>query len=87
MVLFRYHGLELIDIPESERPYYCRFAVHARETGHRLVEFWTNRNLKGRYSLNDRGEFECIDADYSLAGLGEKAVYYRLRNEAAKTSK
>ena len=77
----KYYGLEFIDMPRDERPYYCRFAVHDAKTGECLLEFFTNKALEGYFVCDSRGNYRQIrgTCQYSLAGLGEKAVYNRLR--------
>jgi hypothetical protein len=83
-IKYNYYGLEFIDMPREERPYYCRFAVHDKATGKCIIEFFTNKSLEGKFvQLKDGTYRQTIGTDqYSLSGLGEKSVYHRLRNEA-----
>lgn len=82
---YRYYGLEHIDMPRDERPYYCRFAVYECETGRNLVEFYTNRDLEGRFTFDEksntyrqtRGTWQ-----FSMAGIKRQAAMTRLRKEA-----
>lgn len=86
-IKFKYYGLEFINMPRDERPYYCRFAVHDANTGEKIIEFYTNKDLEGMFEYNERtGTYQQIrgTCQYSLSGLGEKSVYHRLRNIANK---
>lgn len=81
-IKFKYYGLEFITMPRDERPYYCRFAVHDAKTGENVVEFYTNKDLEGMFVFDERtGTYRQTrgTCQYSLAGLGEKTVYSRLR--------
>ena len=80
-IKFKYYGLEFINMPRDERPYYCRFAVHDAKTGENIVEFYTNKSLEGMFVQNKDGTYRQTrgTCQYSLAGLGEKTVYNRLR--------
>lgn len=81
-IKFKYYGLEFINMPRDERPYYCRFAVHDAKTGENIVEFYTNKSLEGMFEFSEKtGTYRQVrgTCQYSLAGLGEKAVYNRLR--------
>ena len=84
---YNYYGLEFINMPRDERPYYCRFAVHDKATGKCIVEFYTNKDLEGKF-VQDKDTYRYRQirgtCQYSLAGLCEKSVYHRLRNEANK---
>lgn len=85
-IKYNYYGLEFINMPRDERPYYCRFAVHDKDTGECIVEFYTNKDLEGKFVQRKDGTYSQImgTCQYSLSGLAEKSVYYRLRNEANK---
>ena len=85
-IKFKYYGLEFIDMPRDERPYYCRFAVHDANTGEKIIEFYTNKDLEGMFVQRKDGTYMQTrgTCQYSLAGLGEKSVYHRLRNIANK---
>lgn len=81
-IKYKYYGLEFINMPRDERPYYCRFAVHDAKTGENIIEFYTNKDLEGVFVFNERtGTYRQTrgTCQYSLAGIGEKAVYNRLR--------
>lgn len=80
-IRFKYYGLEFVNMPRDERPYYCRFAVHDAKTGENVVEFYTNKDLEGMFVQNGDGTYRQTrgTCQYSLAGLGEKTVYNRLR--------
>lgn len=81
-IKFKYYGLEFIDMPRDERPYYCRFAVHDAKTGENIVEFYTNKSLEGMFVFDEKTNTYKQTrgtCQYSLAGLCEKAVYNRLR--------
>lgn len=87
-IKFKYYGLEFINMPRDERPYYCRFAVHDAKTGENIVEFYTNKSLEGMFVFDERtNTYRQIKGtcQYSLAGLGEKTVYNRLRIIAYET--
>jgi hypothetical protein len=84
---YRYYGLENITIPPIERPFYCRFAVYEAATGRRLVEFYTDKNLRGRFEFDElAGIFRKTTPayQYSLDGLTRQSVMVRLRKEADK---
>lgn len=83
-IKYSYYGLEFISMPRDERPYYCRFAVHDKATGKCIVEFFTNKDLEGKFVQRKDGTYRQTRGtdQYSLAGLGEKSVYHRLRNAA-----
>lgn len=85
-IKYNYYGLEFINMPRDERPYYCRFAVHDKAAGKCIVEFYTNKDLEGKFVQRKDGTYSQImgTCQYSLSGLAEKSVYYRLRNEANK---
>lgn len=85
-IKYKYYGLEFINMPRDERPYYCRFAVHDTKTGEKIVEFYTNKDLEGMFMQCKDGTYRQTrgTCQYSLAGLVEKSVYHRLRNEANK---
>jgi Zn-finger protein len=85
-IKYNYYGLEFINMPRDERPYYCRFAVHDKATGECVIEFYTNKDLEGMFVQRKNGTYRQTrgTCQYSLAGLGEKSVYHRLRNEANK---
>lgn len=85
-IKYNYYGLEFINMPRDERPYYCRFAVHDKTTGECIVEFYTNKDLEGMFVQRKDGTYRQTrgTCQYSLAGLCEKSVYHRLRNEANK---
>jgi len=85
-IKYNYYGLEFINMPRDERPYYCRFAVHDKTTGECIVEFYTNKDLEGMFVQRKDGTYRQTRGtyQYSLAGLCEKSVYHRLRNEANK---
>lgn len=80
-IIFKYYGLEFVNMPRDERPYYCRFAVHDAKTGENIIEFYTNKDLDGMFVQNSDGTYRQTHgtSQYSLAGLGEKTVYNRLR--------
>lgn len=87
-IKFKYYGLEFINMPRDERPYYCRFAVHDAKTGENIVEFYTNKSLEGMFVFDERTNTYRQTrgtCQYSLAGLGEKTVYNRLRIIAYET--
>lgn len=84
---FKYYGVDFADIKRSERPLYCRFAVYeitARGIGRRIVEFYTDRYLQGRYELDETGTFRQLLTPYqfSMMGLEEQAIRIRLKKEA-----
>lgn len=84
---YRYYGLENITIPPTERPFYCRFAVYEAATGRRLVEFYTDKNLRCRFEFDEvAGIFRKTTPayQYSLDGLTRQSVMVRLRKEADK---
>jgi hypothetical protein len=85
-IKYNYYGLEFINMPRDERPYYCRFAVHDKTTGECIVEFYTNKDLEGMFVQRKDGTYRQTRGtyQYSLSGLCEKSVYHRLRNEANK---
>lgn len=80
-IVFKYYGLEFVNMPRDERPYYCRFAVHDAKTGENIIEFYTNKDLEGMFVCDKSGNYRQTKGtcQYSLAGLGEKTVYNRLR--------
>ena len=87
-IKFKYYGLEFINMPRDERPYYCRFAVHDAKTGENIVEFYTNKSLEGMFIFDEKTNTYKQTrgtCQYSLAGLGEKTVYNRLRIIAYET--
>lgn len=86
-IRFKYYGLEFVNMPRDERPYYCRFAAHDAKTGENVVEFYTNKDLEGMFVQNSDGTYRQTrgTCQYSLAGLGEKTVYNRLRIMAYQT--
>ena len=85
-IKYKYYGLEFITMHRDERPYYCRFAVYDAKTGEKIVEFYTNKDLEGMFIQRKDGTYKQTmgTCQYSLAGLGEKSVYHRLRNAANK---
>lgn len=52
-----FKGLEYVDMPESERPKYCYFAVFHRgkedDLPKLIIEFYTNQKLKGIHKIED----------------------------------
>ena len=84
---FKYYGVDFADMKRDERPLYCRFAVYeitARGIGRRIVEFYTDRYLQGRYELDETGTFRQLQTPYqfSMMGLEEQAIRIRLKKEA-----
>lgn len=85
---FKYYGVDFADMKRDERPLYCRFAVYemtARGVGRRIVEFYTDRYLQGRYELDEStGTFRQLQTPYqfSMMGLEEQAIRIRLKKEA-----
>lgn len=55
-IRFKYVGLDLLSTPREERPYYCHFAVYAKDKG-LIVDFYTNKDFEGRF-------IRCLDCTY-----------------------
>lgn len=47
--LYKYEGLDLLNLPREERPCYCRFAICKASTNETLIEIYTNRDFKGAF--------------------------------------
>jgi hypothetical protein len=84
---FKFYGLDQIEMPREDRPFYCHFRVCA-PSGAILVDFYTNRDLEGRFVYS---EDTCTyrqtagTCQFSLAGIKRKQVYHRLKKMALES--
>jgi hypothetical protein len=86
---FNYIGLEYIDMPRDERPYYCEFGAIDTETGEKVLEFYTNKSLEGRFVHKDDGTYQQTagTCQFSLGGLSKQTVRKYLREWALDADK
>lgn len=81
---FKFYGLDQIEMPREDRPFYCHFRVCA-PSGAILVDFYTNRDLEGRFVYSEE---TCTyrqtagTCQFSLAGIKRKQAYHRLKKMA-----